>query len=72
MNIENKSESIITYVQSIPFNSTKNQKANIVVMIKEKEIASLLNRISSQYDGSAFILDDEGNIMLLAIIKIKA
>ena len=65
VNIGNKSESIITYVQSIPFNTTKSQKANIVVMIKEKEIASLLNRISSQYDGSAFILDEEGNIMVI-------
>ncbi|WP_318614775.1 helix-turn-helix domain-containing protein [Sporosarcina sp. YIM B06819] len=64
VNIGNKSESIITYVQSIPFNTTKSQKANIVVMIKEKEIASILNRISSQYDGSAFILDEEGNIMV--------
>lgn len=58
----NKTESIITYVQSIPFNS-KKPKANIVVMIDEKEITSLLNRVSSQYDGSTFILDDKGNLI---------
>ncbi|WP_190284968.1 helix-turn-helix domain-containing protein [Bacillus sp. S3] len=57
-----KTESIITYVQSLPFNS-KNPKANIVVMIDEKEITSLLNRVSSQYDGSTFILDDKGNLI---------
>ncbi|MGE8079849.1 AraC family transcriptional regulator [Peribacillus loiseleuriae] len=62
--IENQSEVAITYVQSIPFNTTKNLKANIVVMVNEKEITSLLNRISSQYDGSAFILDEEGNIIV--------
>ncbi|WP_419955507.1 helix-turn-helix domain-containing protein [Neobacillus niacini] len=57
-----KTESIITYVQSLPFNS-KTPKANIVVMIDEKEITSLLNRVSSQYDGSTFILDDKGNLI---------
>lgn len=58
-----KTESIITYVQSLPFNS-KNPKANIVVMIDEAEITTLLNRISSQYDGSTFILDDKGNVVV--------
>ncbi|MEH7179267.1 helix-turn-helix domain-containing protein [Neobacillus vireti] len=58
-----KTESIITYVQSLPFNS-KNPKANIVVMIDETEITTLLNRISSQYDGSTFILDDKGNVIV--------
>lgn len=58
-----RTESIITYVQSLPFNS-ENPKANIVVMIDETEITSLLNRISSQYDGSTFILDDNGNLIV--------
>ncbi|MEH7277086.1 helix-turn-helix domain-containing protein, partial [Neobacillus vireti] len=49
-------------VQSLPFNS-KNPKANIVVMIDETKITTLLNRISSQYDGSTFILDDKGNVI---------
>lgn len=57
-----KTESIITYVQSLPFNS-KSPKANIVILIDETEITSLLNRISSQYDGSTFILDDKGNLI---------
>ncbi|WP_045517137.1 helix-turn-helix domain-containing protein [Neobacillus niacini] len=60
--IGGRTEPIITYVQSIPFNS-KNPKANIVVMINETEITTLLNRISSQYDGSTFILDDKGNVI---------
>ena len=58
-----KMEPIITYVQSLPFNSKENPKANIVVMINESEITTLLNRISSQYDGSTFILDDNGNVI---------
>ena len=62
--IEDSTESIITYVQSIPLNSKKNPKANIVVMINEKEITSLLHRISSQYDGSTFIHDEQGNIIV--------
>jgi two-component system, response regulator YesN len=61
--MEEKTESIITYVQSLPFNS-ENPKANIVVMIDETEITSLLNRISSQYDGSTFILDDKGKLIV--------
>ncbi|NWQ40734.1 helix-turn-helix domain-containing protein [Bacillus sp. EB106-08-02-XG196] len=56
-------EPIITYVQSLPFNNKENPKANIVVMINESEITTLLNRISSQYDGSTFILDDKGNLI---------
>ncbi|EKN65263.1 AraC family transcriptional regulator [Neobacillus bataviensis LMG 21833] len=56
-------ERIITYVQSLPFNNRENPKANIVVMINETEITSLLHRISSQYDGSTFILDDKGKVL---------
>ncbi|MBS4179370.1 helix-turn-helix domain-containing protein [Lederbergia citrea] len=56
-------ESIITYVQSIPFDSKANPKANIVMMINEKEITSFLNRISSRYAGAAFVYDDQGRII---------
>lgn len=56
-------ESVITYVQSIPFISKQNPKANIVVIIDEKEITSLLHQISSQYDGFTMVYDDEGNII---------
>ncbi|MDQ0343163.1 helix-turn-helix domain-containing protein [Lederbergia wuyishanensis] len=61
--IGNNNESVITYVQSLPFNNKKNPKANIVVMIKENEFTSLLNRISTQYDGAAFIFDEHGQII---------
>lgn len=59
-----KTETIITYVQSIPFHSKEDPKANIVVMIDGTEIIKQLHRISMQYDGSAFILDDEGNFII--------
>lgn len=69
--INNKPESIITYVQSIPFNSTKNPQANIVLMIQEEAITTLLNRISSQYDGSAIVFDEEGKIIVSDNIDIS-
>ena len=56
-------ESIITYVQSIPFNSKQNPRANIVVMIDEQEISSLLHQVSSQYDGFTIVYDPKGNII---------
>lgn len=59
-----KSESFITFVQSIPFSRTTTPEANIVVMIDEKEMTSLLNRISSQYDGATFVYDKDGNIII--------
>ncbi|WP_422657720.1 helix-turn-helix domain-containing protein [Paenibacillus sp. EC2-1] len=59
----NNDESIITYVQSIPFLSKQSPKANVVVLIDEQEISSLLHQVSSQYDGFTMVYDDTGNII---------
>ncbi|GHH97826.1 AraC family transcriptional regulator [Neobacillus kokaensis] len=55
---------IITYVQSLPFSEKGNPKANIVVMINGAEITSMLHRISSQYDGAAFIVNEKGDFII--------
>lgn len=53
----------IPYVHSLPFNSKHSPKANVVILIDENEITSLLQQVSNQYDGSTFIYDHQGNII---------
>ncbi|WP_154665763.1 helix-turn-helix domain-containing protein [Paenibacillus pinihumi] len=63
-NTGKRKEAVITYVQSIPPGSTSTPKANVVVMIDQKEIASLMGRISSQYGGSVSVFDNQHQLIL--------
>ncbi len=65
-NTGKRKEAVITYVQSIPPGSTSTPKANVVVMIDQKEIASLMGRISSQYGGSVSVFDNQHQLIYRA------
>lgn len=64
MKIGNTNQEMITYIQSLPLDSTKKAKANIIVLLDEEEFKAPLHQISAQYDGATFIHDDEGNIIV--------
>ncbi|KRG15441.1 AraC family transcriptional regulator [Lederbergia galactosidilytica] len=63
LTIGKKQEPIIPYIQSIPLGTKQNPQASIVVLIDEKEITTLLDQVATQYDGSSFVYDQEGNII---------
>ncbi|WP_314000170.1 helix-turn-helix domain-containing protein [uncultured Paenibacillus sp.] len=55
--------SVLTFAQSLPLNSFRNPQATVVVLIDETKIGSLLESVSSQYGGWAFITDSKGNTL---------
>ncbi|KKI89394.1 hypothetical protein WQ54_26340 [Bacillus sp. SA1-12] len=56
-----KDLSVITYVQSLPINSFNKPLGTSVITIDHRKIGSLLEGLSKQYGGWAFIADNEGN-----------
>ncbi|WP_299089607.1 helix-turn-helix domain-containing protein [uncultured Metabacillus sp.] len=60
--ISNKKDlSVITYVQSLPLNSFNKPLGTAVINIDQQKIGGLLEGLSKQYGGWAFIADHEGN-----------
>ncbi|WP_335958856.1 helix-turn-helix domain-containing protein [Halalkalibacter kiskunsagensis] len=58
----NKKElSVISYVQSLPFNSFDQPLGTAVVTIDQQQIGVLLEGLSKQYGGWAFVADKEGH-----------
>ncbi len=53
--------SVITYVQSLPFNTFSESLGTAVVTIDHQQIGVLLEGLTKQYGGWAFIADKEGN-----------
>jgi two-component system response regulator YesN len=58
---DTRKTSVLTITQSLPLNSFRNPRATVVVLIDEKKISSLLESVSRQYGGWAFITDSQGN-----------
>ncbi|MFD0696653.1 helix-turn-helix domain-containing protein [Paenibacillus sp. GCM10027628] len=56
-----KRTNVITYLQSIPFDSFQHSLGTAVILIDENEIAKMLERISKQYGGWAYISDKDGH-----------
>ncbi|OAS89076.1 MULTISPECIES: helix-turn-helix domain-containing protein [Metabacillus] len=70
---ENKELSVITYLQSLPFNSYNQPLGTAVLTIDQRKIHLLLEGISKQYGGWAFIADKEGNpITIMGINESQA
>ncbi|MCV9888678.1 helix-turn-helix domain-containing protein [Metabacillus halosaccharovorans] len=67
----NKELSVITYLQSLPFNSLNQPLGTAVLTIDQRKINILLEGISKQYGGWAFITDKEGNPITIMGIKEK-
>lgn len=64
-----KQKSVITYAQSLPLNSFGNPHATVVVLIDEKIISNLLESMTSQYGGWAFISDESNHTLSAQGIK---
>jgi len=62
---KNKELSVITYLQSLPFNSFNQPLGTAVLTIDQRKINVLLEGISKQYGGWAFITDKEGNLITI-------
>ncbi|BFT70194.1 hypothetical protein PAENIP36_16360 [Paenibacillus sp. P36] len=56
-----KKSNVITYLQSIPFDSFQHSLGTAVILIDENEIAKMLERIPQQYGGWAYISDKDGH-----------
>lgn len=56
-----KKSNVITYLQSIPFDSFQHSLGTAVILIDENEIAKMLERIPKQYGGWAYISDKDGH-----------
>lgn len=56
-----KKTNVITYLQSIPFDSFQHSLGTVVILIDESEIAKMLERIPKQYGGWAYICDKDGH-----------
>ncbi|MBP1963772.1 helix-turn-helix domain-containing protein [Paenibacillus aceris] len=56
-----KKTNVITYLQSIPFDSFQHSLGTAVILIDENEIAKMLERIPKQYGGWAYISDKDGH-----------
>ncbi|KQX46845.1 helix-turn-helix domain-containing protein [Paenibacillus sp. Root444D2] len=56
-----KKTNVITYLQSIPFDTFQHSLGTAVILIDESEIAKMLHRVPEQYGGWAYICDKEGN-----------
>jgi two-component system response regulator YesN len=61
--------SVITYVQPLPLGSFDKPDGTLVVLIDEQEIQNLFEPILLQFQGWAYIADQEGNILTSAGIK---
>ncbi|MDD9266108.1 helix-turn-helix domain-containing protein [Paenibacillus sp. GCM10023248] len=60
-NNNGKKTNVITYLQSIPFDSFQHSLGTVVILIDESEIVKMLERIPQQYGGWAYISDKDGN-----------
>lgn len=60
-NNNGKNTNVITYMQSIPFDSFQHSLGTVVILIDENEIAKMLERIPQQYGGWAYISDKDGH-----------
>lgn len=56
-----KKTNVITYLQSIPFDSFQHSLGTAVILIDENEIAKMLERIPKQFGGWAYISDKDGH-----------
>jgi two-component system response regulator YesN len=61
--IEGKSNSYITYLQSLPFGFRSSIKGTMIVLIAESEIHKLLYRGDLTEGGWSYIADAKGNIL---------
>ncbi len=56
----NKEKSMISYLQSLPLNNYNHSKGTVVVLINVENIENLLQSISKQYNGWAYVTDNNG------------
>lgn len=61
--LEKDSKSIITYIQSIPYNSPQNPKGCVTFLINEKKIQDILSRLYIDRLGWFYIIDPKGKII---------
>ncbi|MFC5451625.1 helix-turn-helix domain-containing protein [Paenibacillus aestuarii] len=59
-NNNGKKTNVITYLQSLPFESFQHSLGTAVILIDENEIAKMLEHTLTQYSGWAYISDKEG------------
>src|SRR5690606_20157004 len=57
-------ETVITYIQSLPYGEPDNMGGNLVILINQKQIESVLTEIEGLHDGTIFILNRDREILL--------
>ena len=58
-----KEMSVISFVQSLPLNSFNHPPGTAVVIIDQKKISRLLENISREYGGWAYVVDRDGRTL---------
>ncbi len=61
---ENKRTNVLTYVHSLPIGNKTDVQGSIVVHIHENQIKDLILRVQNASDGTIFILDNQGELLL--------
>jgi two-component system, response regulator YesN len=59
-----KGQSMITYVQSLPFGETGNASGSLVVLINEQEMQDLLREVEGLHNGKFYILNRDQEILI--------
>lgn len=62
-NVGGNVKNMVVYLQSLPLEGIEELFGNIMVMIDEKEIQKLLNRLNTGKDGWSYILDSKGRVV---------
>lgn len=55
--------SLLAYIQSLPLDETADPKGSIVILVDERKMAGLLDRIEWGGDSSSYVLDRDGNVI---------
>lgn len=61
--LTDRPHSVVAYIRSIPIEYLRKPLGNIVVLIDENEFHKLLNRITVEDEGFAYIADAQGKIL---------